>query len=79
MLLGCLFGRQDNRCHTLTVCSSGAKGAESREQKDRTSPLLQLCRCRKPRLSETGMSEAPPHLDCPESCLEWVTAPGDAC
>lgn len=33
MLLGCLFGRQNNQHHTLTVCSSGAKGAESREQK----------------------------------------------
>lgn len=35
---GCLFGRQNNRLQALTVCSLGAKGAESMEGRDRASP-----------------------------------------
>lgn len=47
---GVFFGRQDNGLHTLTVCSSGAKGAESWEQRDEASLLLQPRCCRKPGL-----------------------------
>lgn len=57
MLLGCLFAGQNNQLHTLTVSSSGAKGAESGEQRNRASLPLQLHQCRKPRLSAAGTDD----------------------